>query len=157
MFLLFVLVIYQLISGDIETNPGPSKCKNLRLCHVNRRSLSRSKLLAIKTSLIDIYDIITISETHLHAGIPNTLFQLEGFHDIIRKDRGAQGGGIAVFIRDSLFYKRIYRYEQPDLEAIWLQINSIEGKFIICTCYRPPDSNNFWTDFTGVLDEVKQN
>ena len=145
-----------LLSGDVELNPGPNKCRALKLCHVNIRSLSRSKLLAIKTSLIDLYDIITISETHLHAGVPNDLFKIQGFHDIIRKDRGSEGGGVAMFIRDSIGYKRVYKYEKPDIEAIWVQINTIEGKVLVCSCYRPPDKGSFWNDFETVLDEIKQ-
>ena len=81
-----LLTLLILLSGDVELNPGPSKCKNIRLCHVNIRSLSRSKFLAIKTSLAELYDVITISESHLHAGIPNSLFKLEGFHEIIRNN-----------------------------------------------------------------------
>ena len=146
LFCMLTIILYNLLSGDIEPHPGPAskKNKNVRSCHVNIRSLSRSKLLAIKTTLCQLYDIITISESQLHAGIPNTLFKLEGYHEIIRKDRGARGGGVAVFIRDSISYKRVFKYEKPDLEAIWIQINTIEGKVFICSCYRPPDKCMFW-------------
>jgi len=60
-----------LLSGDVEQNPGPNciKTKSLSICHSNVRSLTRSKLLAIKSSLCDIYDVITLSETYLHAGL----------------------------------------------------------------------------------------
>ena len=154
--ILFLTGIYLLLAGDVESNPGPPKCKNLRICHVNIRSLSRSKLLAIKTSLVELYDIITISETHLHAGVPNSVFHIEGFHDIIRNDRGELGGGVAVFVKNTIYYKRVFKYEKPNIEAIWLQINSLEGKVLICACYRPPHNNDFWTDLSGVLDEVKE-
>ena len=144
-----------ILSGDIETNPGPVKSKNIRICHVNIRSLSRSKLLAIKSSLTNLYDVITISESHLHAGVPNNVFTLEGFHEIIRKDRVGQGGGVAVFICESIVYKQIFKYEKLHLETIWLQVHSIEGKVLICCCYRPSDKGSFWKDFSHVLDEVK--
>ena len=157
LFVLFILLLLNLLSGDVELNPGPvsKKTKNVRICHVNIRSLSRSKLLAIKTSLCELYDIITISESHLHAGIPNSLFSLVNFHEIIRNDRGNQGGGVAMFIRDSIPYKRIFKYDKPELETLWVQINTIEGKLLICCCYRPPDKSVFWSDFTNVLDDVK--
>ena len=29
----------------------------------------------------------TVSETHLHQGIGNDLFDIKGYHDILRKDR----------------------------------------------------------------------
>ena len=112
-FMLMILCLINLLSGDIETHPGPNtKCRSVRICHVNIRSLSRSKLLAIKTSLIDLFDIITISESHLRAGVPNNLFSIEGFHEIIRKDREDGWGGVAMFIRNTITYKRIFKYDQ---------------------------------------------
>ena len=107
------------------------RCKNLNVCHVNIRSLSRAKLLAIQTSLTQQYDIITISETHLHVGVSGDLFKLNGFHDIIRKDRDGHGGGVAVYIRDTISYKRIFEYEDRNLEAIWIQINTIQGTYVL--------------------------
>ena len=105
LFLIFVIIILLITSGDVELNPGPINekfCKLLNVCHVHIRSLSQSKLLTIKTSLSNVYDIITLSETHLHAGLPNDLFNIAGYHDIIRKDRDGHGGGVAVFIKENI-------------------------------------------------------
>ena len=142
---------------DVQVNPGPptQPCKKLSICHVNIRSLSRSKLRAIQTSLYNFYDIITLSETHLHAGVTNDLFQLEGYHDIIRKDRADNGGGVAIFIKENISFKRIFKYESKDLEALWIQLQTIEGKVLLCCCYRPPDQGAFWDLFNTVLDDVK--
>jgi exonuclease III len=74
--------------------------------------------LALKTSLATIYDIITISETHIHAGVPNNVFDLKDYHDTLRKDRGARGGGVAIYIKEEISYRRIFKYETPKLEAI---------------------------------------
>ena len=59
----------------------------LKMCHVNIRMLSRAKLLAIKPSLMNVYDIITVTETHLHQGIGNDLFHIKSYHKILRKDK----------------------------------------------------------------------
>ncbi len=157
-FLLVLINMLNLLSGDIELHPGPKniKCRSLRACHVNIRSLSRSKLLAIKSSLVNLYDIITLSETHLHAGIPNNVFSLQNFHEIIRKDRSDGWGGVAMYIRDNIIYKRMHKYERQNIEALWMQFNTIEGKILLCCCYRPPNRANFWTDLTDVLDDVKE-
>jgi hypothetical protein len=102
-----------------------------------------------------VYDVITISESHLHQGVTSDVFRLQGFHDIIRKDRDGNGGGVAIYIKDSISYKRIYKYETPALEALWIQINTIEGKILLCCCYRPPDKIEFWDKFTSVVDDIK--
>ena len=47
------------------------------------------------------------------------------------------------------------------MEAIWVQLNAIEGKVLICSIYRPPDKAGgsppvqFWDNFELVLDDVK--
>ena len=82
--ILFILSLLVIIAGGIEHNPGPEQCKNHKLCHVNIRRLSRSNSLAIKTMLAEIDDIITVSETHFQAGIPNNQFDLEGYHGILK-------------------------------------------------------------------------
>jgi hypothetical protein len=156
LFLFVVIIILLKLGGDVELNPGPNTiCKCINICHVNIRSLSRSKLLAIQVSLANVYDIITISETHLHQGVGNDLFELKGYHDILRKDRNGNGGGVALFIKENISFKRVYKYEKDNLEAIWVSLNSIQGKILICCCYRPPDRRVFWDDFSGCLDEVK--
>ena len=81
----------------------------------------------MKTLLAEVYDIITVSETHLHAGVPNEIFEIKGFHEIIRKDRNGNGGGVAMYIKNSVSYKRIFKYEENNLEAVWVQVNTIEG------------------------------
>ena len=88
------------------------------MCHVNVRSLSRSKLLAVKTSLANLYDIITLSETHLHQGIGDYLFEIEVFHDIIRNDRNEHGGGVTIYVKSSIVFKRHFEFESPSIEAI---------------------------------------
>jgi len=104
---MIIMLLLVTIGGDVELNPGPGNglCKHLNICHVNIRSLSRSKLLAIKTSLVNVYDIITMSETHLHQGVGNDLFERNGYHEILRKDRDGNGGSIAIFIKENISYK----------------------------------------------------
>ena len=43
----------------------------------------------------------------------------------------------------------------PDVEAMWISVNSIHGKILVCCCYRPPDQKEFWNNFQSCLDEVK--
>ena len=154
-----VILLLLILSGDVHPNPGPSinhKCCHLNICHSNIRSLSRAKLLAIQTTLKNAFDIITLSETHLMPNVSNDVFKLQGYHDIIRKDRGALGGGVAIYVKENLYYKRLYEYERDNIEAIWIQINSKQGKFLICSVYRPPTNNEFWEHFSSVIDDIKQ-
>jgi len=130
---------------------------SLTVCHANIRSLSRAKLLAIKTSLSKKYDIITLSETHLHCGVSDDVFELNGFYDIIRKDRTDKGcGGVAIYVKRGVVFKRIYELEVPDLEVICISVQTRQGKILLCSCYRPPDKTDFWDKFDSLIDDIKE-
>ena len=109
----------------------------------------------MKTSLANLYDIITLSETHLHQGIEDDLFEIEGFHDIIRNDRNVHGGGVAIYVKSNIVFKRHFEFESPSIEAIWISVQTQQGKITICCCYRPPNKTDFWDEFDTVIDQVK--
>ena len=46
--------------------------------------------------------------------------------------------------------------EGDNLEQIWLQLNTVEGKLLLNVTYRPPDFNEFWDVFDINLETVKQ-
>ena len=162
MFICFVIMMLLLCSGRLELNPGPvirdMICRNLNMCHINIRSLSRSKVKAIQCQLSHIYDIITLSETHLYQGVTDDLFELPGFHTIVRKDRPNLGGGVAIYLKENLGFKRLFKYERADLEILWVQLNTVEGKLVLGSVYRPPgaaSTNQFWLELDAVLDIIK--
>ena len=155
--LLIVILLYR--SGDIELNPGPNshvKIRTLNVCHVNIYGMNQdSKLRAIKTGLADIYDVITISETLLKPHSKVNL-RLSGFYDIMRRDRPDFGGGVAIYVKECISYKRLYEAECKNIEVMWLQLNTIEGKILLCNAYRPPDYGGFWEHFDRNIEYVKE-
>ena len=154
LFLLCLTLFLLLLCGDVESNPGPVKLTKLSLCHVNIRGLNKLKLNAIKTTLSRVYDIITISETFLS---PNSSVNLdmEDYHPIVRRDRDTFGGGVAVYIREDIVYKRKLNLESKDLESIWIEVKTKEGPLLICTVYRPPNSFEFWEHLESNTEYVK--
>ena len=151
-----LLITLLLLIFGLELNPGPDlKVKNLKICHVNIRGLNQSKLNAIRTSLCQVYDIITLAETFLNQNIVNSDLTLIGYQEIIRRDRPTFGGGVAVYVKEGLAVKRLVESESNNLEQIWLQVNTIEGKLFICTAYRPPNNLDFWETFDYNLEQIK--
>ena len=152
-----MLLLYQ--CGDIELNPGPvtqhAKLKSLDVCHVNIRSLNAGKLRALKTSLCEHFDIITLSETFLNATCTTDL-RLQSFHDIIRRDRPVAGGGVAIYVKQSIAFKRLCEVECKNIEVIWLQLNTVQGKVLLCNVYRPPQNTEFWEHFERNIELVKE-
>ena len=80
---------------------------------------------------------------------------LGGFHQVVRRDRETFGGGVAVYIRESITFKRLLEYEHDELKMIWIELNTTEGNILICTFYRAPWDNNFWDKLEENIEHVK--
>ena len=86
-------------------------------------------------------DILAINETKLDGSVSDNQVFLQGFNDPIRNDRsvnGRYGGGVCIYIRSGLNFKR-----RPDLLHDKLELMSVEisnphsRPFVISTWYRP--------------------
>ena len=153
-FVYFMLKL--LLSGDIHLNPGPNK--SLSICQANVRGLKRDELLDIKASLAGVYDIICITETHLHQASTVDL-NILGYQPIIRGDRKELNswGGVAVYVSDNVMVKRRMDLERNSIEAIWLECRTANNKLLLCCTYRPPNMPvSYWHDLQLSFDLGKQ-
>ena len=133
--------------------------KGLRVGNLNIRHLfpkiDQLKLLLEGRQSPDIFGIC---ETFLSESVPNDLLNINGF-SFERRDRGREGGGILVYIANSISYKRRTDLETNSTESIWIQVNIPNSKPILfCSVYRPPNSLTSWIDhFEFELDQASQN
>ena len=143
--------------GDIEKNPGPlseystpsvsstssandSSIKDkFSLVHYNVQSLTEKKDI-IFSELSD-FSVISITETWFDQRNSDSDIALEGYITY-RRDRGGEnpGGGVCVYVTDTIFSKRRQDLELPNIECVWVEIKSHSRKLLIGTFYRPPRS-----------------
>ena len=84
--------------------------------------------------------IICLNETKLDGDIEDEELSIEGFQNIIRKDRTRHGGGVAIYVEKGLDFK-IRTDLALDIESISIQLEIKYVKpIILSTLYRPPDS-----------------
>ncbi len=145
------LMIVLLACGDIHENPGPRKpatrtdcASELRILHINVNSITAwsrlQDLEVLKTS--ENIDIICINESKLSSAISDADVRLSGFHDPVRRDRTRHGGGVMVYIRDTLEFRRRTDLECNDLEIIFIEAFVTKSRSIVLgTCYRSPSQN----------------
>ena len=69
-------------------------------------------------------DILAIKETRLDSSILNGEVFIPGY-TLERKDRNRSGGGVALYIRDSIGYKRLNNLPEANMELI-----SIQGRVV---------------------------
>ena len=147
-----------LLSGDIEMNPGPESVDlsssvrssltsvdisafehNFSVVHYNVQSLySKVDQLQIELSH---FDSIALSETWLSPITKNEDIAFLNYQELLQRDRHDNYGGLILYIRDSIPYKRRQDLKIQGLESLWVE-RKLKYKFVLFGLfYRPPNSN----------------
>ena len=113
--------------------------KGFKIMHLNIRSLIKNIDQFRVYASNNQYDIMCINETWLDDKVSDHEVGIDGY-DLVRKGRKRTGGGVAVYIRNSINYK-IRQDVMPDnLELITVEIIKPKAKpFLLNAWYRPPD------------------
>ena len=110
---------------------------HLSFVHYNVQRIS-SKLDIIYSELLD-FDILAFSETWLNPDIPTDDLLLDSFNKPERKDRQADShGGVMVYVKEGLHYKRRQDLEPNRTECIWIELINKTKHVLFGVFYRPP-------------------
>ena len=83
-------------------------------------------------------DLIAFNETWLDSNLNNNTVHINNY-DIIRKDRSRSGGGVCIYLRNSINYKVRHDLIPTELECACIEIMKPYSKpFLVTTVYRPP-------------------
>ena len=93
-------------------------------------------------------------ETKLDETFPSEAFLISGFAKPLRLDRNSKGGGIMLFIRDTIPFRLLKPGNLPsNTEGLFIEINLLKKKWL-CSDYNLNKSliNKFTHDIGEVLD-----
>lgn len=97
-------------------------------------------------------------------GVGNLKFSLEGYHDLIFKERETQrGGGVGIFLKNNFEYEIIEEisiFDEGIFESLFLKVYIDKNRYkIIGNIYKPPNSSieNFNDKLTSILDIIRTN
>ena len=77
----------------------------------------------------------------LDTSISDQEIHVDNF-SVLRKDRNRSGGGVAVFVSNSISYCVKDNLSVDQLEMVWLEAKPTHSiSFLICSVYRPPSFN----------------
>ena len=126
----------------------------MKLICFNVRSLF-PKLEEIRSLAVDTKPhLIGLVETWLNDSIDTQELEIPNYK-LYRKDWNRFGGGVAVFVRDTVDHKILLTDSMNKVESIWLEIKLPSTRpLIISYVYRPPDNEAFFEDFPAILDDV---
>ena len=99
-------------------------------------------------------DVLAINESKLDHSITEGEIHIPG-HDIIRKDRNRHGGGVALYIKNTLSFSVRQEFVPARLEIVCVEINlPYSTSFLVCIRYRPPSANvDLFDDYSKFLEK----
>ena len=146
------------MSGDVHSNPGPwlnvsfsstsfsTSTENIDLSnhisfihHVQCSNIT-SKINSIFTE-VNNFDILAFSETWLDKDITSDELKIDSFSLPERKDRADGYGGVIIYVKNHLYYKRRNDLKINGVECIWIEILTSNKHILFGSIYRPPNTN----------------
>ena len=154
-----------LLSGDIETNPGPKRSSNIKFCHWNLNGLAAHDF--IKVPLVEAFitsnnfDLVCLSETFLDSTIPNDDVNIQiNAYSLLRADHpnNIKRGGVCIYFKESL--PLIRRNDLTNIkDCIVTEINVNNEKCFFTCLYRSPSQSHdelerFCANFDLLLSNI---
>ena len=111
-------MILLLICGDVEIQPGPQSLsrvefqefisrKGMKIVHQKIQGLgSNFDMLQESVESHDKIDTLTLSETYLTDNSYESCSKLQGYNFVYRNREYEKGGGVAMFLKGNITYKR---------------------------------------------------
>ena len=161
-------VIDDLLYSDHENNTEANddyleELKLLRKSNAKRPLIAHLNINSLKNKFTEIHeilgqslvDMLVLAETKLDSSFNNNIYSFTGFK-MERKDRDRYGGGIIVYVRDDLPFRRRKDLECEHLESICFELALNKRKWGILAVYKPPNTKNelFSTDLSKTLDKM---
>ena len=88
---------------------------------INMNSLSKH-IDELKMYICDNpIDVPAVNETKLDCSIPDTVVYLPGYA-CIHNDRTRCGGGVCMFIQNTITFRRIFELDSLDIETLSVEI-----------------------------------
>ena len=133
------------LTSPSDTEASGGRChqrlgfkKGMAIASLNINGL-RSHLDKVQLLIRDLgIQILALNETKLDPESPKELTSVAGYQQE-RLDRTCNGGGVSIYIRDSIKYKRRLDIPTDNLELICIEVEPPKSKlFLVLAWYRPP-------------------
>jgi hypothetical protein len=100
------------------------------------------------TNIIEEFDIVFFTETHLNNQITDDDIAISGFDVPFRKDRNSHGGGIIMYHKSNINILRRVDLEHEHVESMWFELKTKVHPILININYRSElQSHTFYWQF----------
>ena len=123
------------------------------ISHLNIRSLKKnydSFKIFYEDCLKTKFKIIAVSEIWCVAD--KDCYNLPGYSFEINPRRHGRGGGVGLYIHESLKYDVLNNYEISTAESLWVEVKFGKTVYLVGVLYRPPNTKE--EDFINSLEST---
>ena len=108
---------------------------NIIIGHLNINSL-RNKFEILSSLIADTFDIFMLPKLKLDDTYTSAQFSIKRFSVPHRLDRNIKGGGILLYVRETLIVLPLKKYALPsNIEAMFFELNLRSKKWLFCYPY----------------------
>ena len=139
---------------------GLANGEPISMFHANIRSVVKNfnKLFFTLEQITHKFHIIGLTETWL-KNEPDSILCLPGYNIEFVNRQNQKGGGVMIYIKDSLLYslRHDLAIQSNYYESLFIEIQNENTKnIIIGLIYRPPGLNlaSFTDDFSEILEKI---
>lgn len=174
--LAWLIILLLILSGNIHPNPGPLSemssnrssssdssinlstsvlnsldvSHHLSFVHYNVQSIL-TKLDILHTELFE-FDILAFSETWLSPTTPTGDLILQSYNSERRDRVGDRYGGLIIYIKEGLHYRRRKDLEPLHTECIWIEVSNSQKHILFGLFYRPPNADSIY--YSSIEDSL---
>ena len=131
--------------------------KGLLICSLNAPSSVKHKDESEILEAENKIDIIAVNETKLENTIDDSVVSINDFI-FLRRDRNRYGGGVAMFIRNTIDFKHHTDLQCSNLEILCIEMKPKFSKpFLVLAWYRPPKYEHETLDEIEILLKTVEN
>ena len=97
----------------------------------------------MKDTVLKYIDFLILTETKLDETFLTSQFLMDGFSKPYRFDRSKYGGGVIIYIQDTVPSKILEKYSCPNnIECLFIELNFRKCMWLLCGTYHPPSQND---------------
>ena len=124
------------------------KKSGLPICSFSAPSLLKHLILAVNE-----IEVLAVNKTKLDKSVLDLYITVENYSEPVRCDRNRHGGGVAVFVKESISYSVRTDLLIGDLEIVCIEVKpKCSSPVVILAWYIPPKYDTFsFTELEHVL------
>jgi exonuclease III len=144
------------ISNKPNFQLGLPKLKGFKIASLNIASIIKH-IDELRIHMATKYvDILILNETRLDDTIDLAEYHIDGY-SIVTKHRNRYGGGVAIYLRNTIDFVIRHDLEHDALEFLTVEVRKPKVKpFLVGTWYRSPNSSiELFGFFETILDKIE--